>query len=65
MKKLTLNLDELAVESFPTTRSDEELRGTVRAAEALLLGATRALYCTHGDTCKTSCAGGPYCLCPV
>jgi len=60
MRKLTLELEQLTVESFPTTAEDEAARGTVEGAEA-----TRELYCTNGDTCRTSCAGGPKCLCPV
>ena len=61
MRKLTLDLDRLAVESFPTTASDGALRGTVRGAELL---ATRELYCTNGDTCRTSCGRVGDCTCP-
>ena len=59
MKKLTLDLDRLDVESFPTTRPLELPRGTVHGM------ATRALYCTNGDTCRTSCGIVGNCTCPV
>ena len=59
MKKLTLELDRLAVESFPTTAADDADRGTVAGAMA-----TRALYCTNGDTCRTSCGRVGDCTCP-
>lgn len=59
MKKLTLNLDRLSVESFPTTPVDEVEKGTVHAM------ATRELYCTNGDTCRTSCGLVGNCTCPV
>jgi len=60
MKKLTLDLDRLAVESFPTTAADDLPRGTVEGAMA-----TRELYCTHGDTCRTSCGRVGECTCPI
>jgi hypothetical protein len=62
MRKLRLELDALRVESFPTDGPDAGARGTVRGADMLR---TREAYCTNGETCKTSCAGGPHCLCPV
>ena len=62
MKKLRMNVEALDVVTFPVAPEEPLFRGTVRAAE---LFATRELYCTNGDTCKTSCAGGPKCLCPV
>ena len=58
MRKITLNLDRLSVESFPTTELPEAMRGTVDAAMMLR---------TRGDSCRTSCAGGggdPMCTCP-
>lgn len=61
MKKLRLDPDLLLVETFTT--DDERLpeRGTVHG-----MGHTRELYCTKGDTCRTSCGGyGPVeCTCP-
>jgi hypothetical protein len=50
MKKLTLDLDALAVETFEAAQPREEPRGTVRAAEAL---ASLPEYCitfTCGDS---------------
>jgi len=63
MRKITLDLDRLAVESFPTTAEAGTPRGTVEGAMR-----TRELYCTNGDTCRTSCAGGgggQLCTCPI
>jgi hypothetical protein len=53
MKKLRLDVDTLAVESFPTAPTAEEL-GTVFAAEA------------EAFATRTSCGGGgdPPCTCP-
>ncbi len=46
MNKLTLNLDDLEVESFATTQDDDDsAAGTV------------AGYWTHGGTCGVSCGG--------
>ena len=59
MKKLTLDVDALAVESFPTAAVDTVLKGTVHGRLA-----TRELYCTHGDTCRTSCGRVGNCTCP-
>jgi len=58
-----MNLEALSVESFPTSPSERAFRGTVAAAEALL--ATRELYCTRGDTCRTSCGRVGDCTCPL
>jgi hypothetical protein len=44
MKKLALNLEDLTVTSFETSRT-EAGRGTVRGNEA-----------THGNTCAGTCA---------
>ena len=59
MRKLTLDVDELAVESFPTGDVDAAHKGTVHARLA-----THELYCTHGDTCRTSCGRVGNCTCP-
>ena len=50
MKKIRLDLDALAVETFSTTRDDEAARGTVR-------GHLSAYYelCHEGDTWQQSC----------
>jgi len=60
MKKLRMDVDSLTVESFPTAAGDAEMKGTVHA-----LLATRELYCTKGDTCRTSCGRVGDCTCPI
>lgn len=58
MKKLTLRVDTLRVDSFPTA-SAETLRGTVQGAE---------MATGSGASCFTSCAGAgghPVCTCPI
>ena len=62
MKKLRMDVEALDVESFPVAPAGPAFRGTVRGADAL---ATRALYCTNGDTCRTSCGLVGNCTCPV
>lgn len=69
MKKLSLAIDELAVESFPTSTGDEQVKGTVDAAEFTLktdqCGSCGGYTC-DGVSCFTSCIpGGPGCTCPV
>jgi len=68
MKKLRLNVEALAVESFRTAPGVEPL-GTVHAQEGTLQ--SRCEYtCVEptceGVTCYTSCGGGgdPQCTCP-
>jgi hypothetical protein len=62
MKKLTLRMDDLQVESFPTLGLVRRETGTVHArqgaAEAIVLGfaGTDASNCATCDTCK-----GPNC----
>jgi len=62
MKKLTLCMDDLQVESFPTLALVERASGTVYARQgagrAVLLGfaETDASNCASCDTCK-----GPNC----
>jgi hypothetical protein len=60
MKKLTLDVDALAVESFPTAEVDEA-RGTVDAQEATVRCNTRVA------SCYTSCRAEmrDNCTCPV
>ena len=48
MKKLSLNLNDLAVDSFQTADDDAALRGTVNANEA-----TPAIVCNATATIKT------------
>jgi hypothetical protein len=62
MKKLTLDVDALAVESFPTAEVDAGARGTVEAAEATVNCVTRV-----GVSCYTSCRADlrDACTCPV
>jgi hypothetical protein len=57
MKKLALNIEELAVESFETSR-DLEIRGTVRGASE---STEHQIICTcesDNGTCDASCNGG-------
>jgi hypothetical protein len=61
MRKLGLDPETLVVETFAVAPGVPQLRGTVRAAEML---ATHALYCTNGDTCRTSCGRVGDCTCP-
>jgi hypothetical protein len=68
MGKLRLRVDELAVESFPTSPEPDPEAGTVFGAMG-----TRTAQCgtcaeptCQGATCQTSCGGGgdPACTCP-
>ncbi|HEX8244663.1 MAG TPA: hypothetical protein VF541_14250 [Longimicrobium sp.] len=68
-KKLSLEMDGLTVESFPTTAADAQPRGTVDAAEFTLktdqCGSCGGYTCA-GVSCFTSCdPGGPGCTCPI
>ncbi len=63
MKKLRLDLDRLQVETFATDNEKLAARGTVQGFHH-----TREIYCTRGDTCRTSCGGGfggAQCTCPI
>jgi hypothetical protein len=62
MKKLRLDVEALDVESFRVAPDEPAFRGTVDAADLL---ATQALYCTRGDTCRTSCGRVGECTCPI
>ena len=69
MRKLSLQMDDLAVESFPTSKGTEAMKGTVDAAEFSLqtaqCGSCAGNTC-GGASCFTSCIpGGPGCTCPV
>lgn len=61
MKKMRLDLDTLAIESFDTTGIDESTRGTVKGH---LPPDTYWRYCSDGltcaDSCDVSCAGSCY-----
>ncbi|HET7461031.1 MAG TPA: hypothetical protein VFJ82_07275 [Longimicrobium sp.] len=61
MKKILLNVETLAVESFPTQERDVELLGTVDAAMASPRGTCVA------NSCYTSCRADlrDACTCPV
>jgi hypothetical protein len=61
VKKLRMDLEALDVETFPVAPAQPVFSGTVRAAEFM---ATRELYCTNGDTCRTSCGVVGNCTCP-
>ncbi|HEX8692716.1 MAG TPA: hypothetical protein VF746_09870 [Longimicrobium sp.] len=54
MKKLSLKLDELAVESFPTSPDPDGEAGTVLAAMAATLRTAQCGSC-QGASCFTSC----------
>ena len=63
MRKLRLDLDRLQVETFATDAEKLGERGTVQG-----MNHTREIYCTKGDTCRTSCGGGgggAQCTCPI
>ncbi len=62
MPKLRMDVETLSVESFPVAPETPAFRGTVDAAEVM---ATRELYCTKGDTCRTSCGRIGECTCPI
>ena len=60
MKKLTLDIDTLSVDSFPTTAIDGAARGTVRGHDTIASewctmprGCSRPPCNTQGDTCAT------------
>ncbi|HET7461030.1 MAG TPA: hypothetical protein VFJ82_07270 [Longimicrobium sp.] len=61
MKKIMLNLETLAVESFPTQEKDAEPLGTVNGAMASPRGTCIA------NSCYTSCRADlrDACTCPV
>jgi hypothetical protein len=62
VRKLRMDVEALDVESFPVAPAEPAFRGTVQAADALL--ATQVIYCTRGDTCRTSCGVIGDCTCP-
>jgi hypothetical protein len=65
VKKLTLQVDRLAVESFPVSDAGERLRGTIEAAE--YSAQTAQCGSCMAQTCYTSCSpyGDPRCTCPI
>jgi hypothetical protein len=61
MRKLRLEMDDLAVTSFPTEERPALAPGTVEGAQA---AATADATCTKGGaTCLTSCAYFGPCTC--
>lgn len=56
MRKMKLDLDGLAVESFEMTAGDADERGTVRGNAATLRLCSAGGGCT-GDTAQLSCTG--------
>jgi hypothetical protein len=62
MKKLTLDVDTIAVESFPTAEIDAAARGTVDAHEDVA-----AFRTNRADSCYTSCRADlrDACTCPI
>ena len=62
MKKLSLDVDTIAVVSFPTAEVDAAMRGTVGARDDDAAFATR-----HADSCYTSCRADlrDACTCPI
>lgn len=56
MRKVKLDLDELAVESFATADGESEVRGTVHGHDATEL-CTRFMTRCYQDTCAFSCDG--------
>jgi hypothetical protein len=60
MRKLMLDVDTLAVESFPTSAKERDPAGTVHANAATLAG------CTGVASCYTSCRADmrDACTCP-
>ena len=60
MKKLSLDLDELTVESFETIGAEDE-RGTVVAHGST--GAEILCHCSGLDTCGEDCGSGSSATC--
>jgi hypothetical protein len=59
MRKLKLDMDGLAVESFEMTAGSADERGTVRGNASLRL-CSMVTVCAGGDTCQLSCTGSCY-----
>jgi hypothetical protein len=57
MRKMKLDMDGLAVESFEMTAGGADERGTVRGNAATLRLCSVASSCAGGDTCQLSCTG--------
>ena len=55
MKKLSLSLDELRVESFDTTSAEQKPRGTVIAEQCTCPTACTCPGCPSCDTCDPTC----------
>lgn len=69
MRKMRLDLDELVVEAFPTTDSEQAVRGTVRGHSGPL-GCEPALGDDFGGVqsvyfdINSNTGGADHCLCP-
>lgn len=69
MKKVTLSLEQLSVESFPTTDAPWERRGTVRGMDSATVDQDTCDTCDRCsdmdtcvscvDTCPVTCASCP------
>jgi hypothetical protein len=67
MKKVTLPLEQLAVESFPTTDEPWARRGTVRGMDSVTVDQDSCVTCPSDldtcvscpGTCAASCASCP------
>lgn len=55
MRKMTLDVDQLTVDSFEIADASNE-RGTVRGNAATLI-CSHQTACAGGDTCQLSCTG--------
>lgn len=55
MKKLTLNLDELTVESFEAADKSRDARGTVMGAEAAMTGPADCVSVSCGNSTVRPC----------
>jgi hypothetical protein len=55
MQKLTLSLDTLTVQSFPTAAVDPHTRGTVQAAEARAAAFAPSMFDHTACSCPYTC----------
>jgi hypothetical protein len=58
MKKLTLKLDDLVVDSFQATADEKPSAGTVDGYLLTAVGGTCSCFETCGRTCKDTCGLG-------
>ncbi|HEX2077782.1 MAG TPA: hypothetical protein VHG08_08740 [Longimicrobium sp.] len=69
MKKVTLHLEQLAVESFPTTNEPWARRGTVRGNDSATVDQDSCVTCgascaTCNATCPNTCPATCASTCP-